>query len=222
MVRGTTRSQKVISLPSQAVSMFVRTSRNRHLIQGPPGPDLSHSLRLGRRLFPSTTPEETRSPTPVDWAEEGPIAERLSNESSTPAPRRSQADVQLLEAEPAMAPVDTHPGIIPTPATVPNGSERPRKRRKTAHTGDQEIPRGNSQIPLGGHPSAAVPTKPDSERKAFIKKFGAEKGLTAPVLEALWQSRKHRYHKPYDAPFAKFRAFFDETRPLCPFRPDTI
>jgi hypothetical protein len=56
----------------------------------------------------------------------------------------------------------------------------------------------------------------------FIKKFGAEKGLTAPVLESIWQARKHGCHKPYDAPFAKFRAFFNETRPLCPFRPDTI
>jgi hypothetical protein len=60
------------------------------------------------------------------------------------------------------------------------------------------------------------------ERKVFIKKFGAEKELTVPVLEAIWQARKHGYHKPYDAPFAKFRAFFDENRPLCHFRPDTI
>ncbi len=52
--------------------------------------------------------------------------------------------------------------------------------------------------------------------------FGAEKGLTAPVLEAIWQARKHEYHKPYDAPFARFKIFFDESRPLCPFRPDTI
>jgi hypothetical protein len=67
-----------------------------------------------------------------------------------------------------------------------------------------------------------IATEADSERKAFIKKFGAEKGLSAPVLESIWQARKHGYHKPYDAPFAKFRAFFNESRPLCPFRPDTI
>jgi hypothetical protein len=62
----------------------------------------------------------------------------------------------------------------------------------------------------------------DSARKAFIKQFGAEKGLTASVLESIWNARKHGYHKPYDAPFAKFRTFFNQSRPSCPFRPDTI
>jgi hypothetical protein len=78
--------------------------------------------------------------------------------------------------------------------------------------------------PMGGQDETVVPilNMNDSERKAFMKRFGAEKGLTAPVLEAIWQSRKHGYHKPYDAPFSKVRIFFDNHRPLCPFRPDTI
>jgi hypothetical protein len=57
--------------------------------------------------------------------------------------------------------------------------------------------------------TSPIPDTTDSERKAFIKRFGAEKGLTAPVLESIWQARKHGYHKSYDAPFAKFKRFFN-------------
>jgi hypothetical protein len=76
----------------------------------------------------------------------------------------------------------------------------------------------------GDHEGTVVSDQPeqDSARKAFIKQFGAEKGLTASVLESIWNARKHGYHKPYDAPFARFRTFFNQSRPSCPFRPDTI
>jgi hypothetical protein len=102
--------------------------------------------------------------------------------------------------------------------------ERSSKRQKIGHTAENDIPVADAihrvEEPTANAERSAL--EADSERKAFIKKFGVEKGLTVPVLEAIWKARKHGYHKPYDAPFAKFRAFFDEQRPLCPFRPDTI
>ncbi len=69
---------------------------------------------------------------------------------------------------------------------------------------------------------ARGPREADSERKVFIKNFGAQQGLTVPALEAIWQARKHGYHKPYDAPFVLFKEFFDKIRPLAPFSPDKI
>ncbi len=95
---------------------------------------------------------------------------------------------------------------VQTPEDKDNGRER-------------NSPSGRKKQSGGG---CGLPLETDSEPKVFIKKFGAEKGLTVPVLETIWQARKHGYHKPFDVPFAKFRAFFDEYRPLCPFRPDTM
>jgi hypothetical protein len=107
VVQGNTLHQKVISLPSQAVSMFVRTKRKMHLIQGPPGPDLSHPLRTGRRLAPSTAQDESRSPTPDGGVEEGLMLESLSDDHNTPAPRQPQAATQLIQSDPIRAPVET-------------------------------------------------------------------------------------------------------------------
>ncbi len=42
---------------------------------------------------------------------------------------------------------------------------------------DQEENTAEKEVPLQN--------TNDSERKAFIKRFGADKGLTAPVLEAI-------------------------------------
>ena len=105
----------------------------------------------------------------------------------------------------------------PVPSTETTKSRKRTRTKPQAYR--QEV---LDAIPAPAQTLVTVPPETDSERKAFIKKFGAEKGLTVPVLESIWQARKHGYHKPYDAPFSRFRAFFDETRPLCPFRPDTI
>ncbi len=114
-------------------------------------------------------------------------------------------------------PLDIHAEQTPVPTTQATNS---RKRKRTPLGKDRQgLP---DAVPDPAQTNVTIPTSTDSERKSFIKTFGAEKGLTVPVLESIWQARKHGYHKPYDAPFSRFRAFFNETRPLCQFRPDTI
>ncbi len=56
--QGRGLNQKVISLPSQAVSLFVRTRPRAPLTQGPTGPAMPFPPSTGRRLFPSAQQED--------------------------------------------------------------------------------------------------------------------------------------------------------------------
>jgi hypothetical protein len=204
--------------------MFVRTGRNKQLTQGPPGPDVPYPRHTDRQLFPSPKRDEIRSPTPEIWTEDGRTTEQVSDTQSTPAPNHCHETAKLLKADPTPDPLELTPGLLSALEVAAHNPERPSKRQKIEHTAENDIPVAGSIRRVEEPPANAerFALEADSERKAFIKKFGAEKGLTVPVLEAIWTARKHGYHKPYDAPFAKFRAFFDAQRPLCPFRPDTI
>ena len=120
-------------------------------------------------------------------------------------PAGDQAFPQYEFPESTEVPLDLDSSQTPVPTMEPT---RSRKRKKATLPSDR--PGRPNATTIHARNSVTIPTETDSERKAFIKRFGAEKGLTAPVLEAIWNARKHGYHKPYDAPFTKFRAFFDE------------
>jgi hypothetical protein len=203
VIRGHALHQKVISLPSQAVSLFVRTGRNTQLTQGPPSPDLPHSCRTGRQLFPSTTQDETRYPTPDCWVEDNRTAERISDDApqhDSTEPLSGHGPTDRCRTNSSSCGIA--PGRLPTPDIAIRNPEQPFKRQKTRTTAENEIPLAGARSRLEEPAAATVrlPLETDSERKVFIKKFGAKKGLTVPVLEAIWQERKHGYHKPYDAP----------------------
>lgn len=121
------------------------------------------------------------------------------------------------------APAEPSTALQPPSETRVRQAGRPTKRQRTL-PGEQTPTMAPIPEHDGDHEGTVVSDQreQDSARKAFIKQFGAEKGLTAAVLESIWNARKHGYHKPYDAPFAKFRTFFTQSRPACPFRPDTI
>ncbi len=139
---------------------------------------------------------------------------KAEDQPETPPPDQPPAGEQINSSE---FPSDITVEHTPIPTTKTTDS---RKRKRTTLQADQQgLP---DTAPAPAQANVTIPTETNSERKAFIKKFGAEKGLTAPVLESIWQARKHGYHKPYDAPFSKFRAFFMDTRPLSQFCPDTI
>jgi hypothetical protein len=50
-------------------------------------------------------------------------------------------------------------------------------------------------------------------RMDFIVKFAAIHGVTCAALNDIWRSNKHGYNQAYDAPFARFQAYFMETKP---------
>ncbi len=220
VLRGHSSNQKVISLPSQAVSMFVRPRTDAPLTHGLLGPAMSHLPCAARRLFPSTQHKDHMSP--LDEGSE--ISPMTGGLISPTTPSEDQPGSSPLQQPPAgdqiissAIPLDITAEQTPVPTTKTTNS---RKRKKTTLRADRlGLP---NAVPAPAQTNVTIPTETDSERKSFIKKFGAEKGLTVPVLESIWQARKHGYHKPYDAPFSRFRAFFNETRPLCPFRPDTF
>jgi hypothetical protein len=59
-------------------------------------------------------------------------------------------------------------------------------------------------------------------RRDFIVKFAATHGVNDAALLDIWQSNKHGYNKAYDAPFARFQAFFWEINPAEMFAPPHI
>jgi hypothetical protein len=79
--------QKVISLPSQAVSLFIRRRPQAPLIQGPTGPDMPLPPSTVRRLFPAASQEDQFS-VPDCGIDDSPTEEKLKAGHYTPATTR--------------------------------------------------------------------------------------------------------------------------------------
>ena len=173
-----------------------------------------------RRLFPPDSKEDTLA-IPDGEAENSMEARR---ESVSPEHALVETYEMISETDKTTpAPAEHRTALQPPSKARGRGAGRPAKRQKTI-AGEQTPPIAQVTEQVGDQEDIVVSTQldPDSARKTFIKQFGAEKGLTASMLESIWTARKHGYHKPYDAPFAKFQTFFHQNRPSCPFRPDTI
>ncbi len=202
--RGSDIHQKVISLPSQAVSLFVRTRPIAPLTQGPTGPAMPFPPSTGRRLFPSEQQEDQFSM--LDSGEDNSqTTENCKTGHATPAetrlesPEPPQKGVGGDETFPTASveltpvPLDNPKALPPNAASGSSHDERPHKRRKTLDRAERPaVAQVRHQLETAG----TFSTETYLERKAFILKFCAEKGLTAPVLEAIWKARKHGYHKP--------------------------
>jgi hypothetical protein len=72
--------------------------------------------------------------------------------------------------------------------------------------------------PVTGDTGATSPLT----RRDFIIKFAAAHGVNDAALLDIWQSNKNGYNKAYDAPFARFQAFFRKTNPAEMFAPTHI
>jgi hypothetical protein len=83
-------------------------------------------------------------------------------------------------------------------------------------------------VPLTVDPFSAPRVQEDTvapsplTRWNFIFKFAAGHGVNCAALFDIWQPNKHGYNKAYDAPFARFQAFFRETHPAEMFAPAHI
>jgi hypothetical protein len=137
VLRGSSSNKKVISLPSQAVSMFVRPRPDTLLTHGPSGPAISHLPCANRRLFPSTQHKEHRSslgegsevsPMTGDLFSATPKAE---DQPGTPPPDQPPAREQINSVE---IPSDITAEHTPIPTTTKTDS---RKRKRTTLQADQ-------------------------------------------------------------------------------------
>ncbi len=145
--RGNGSHQKVISLPSQAVSLFIRRRPQAPLIQGPTGPDMPLPPSTVRRLFPAASQEEQFS-MPDSGIDDSPMEENLKSGQYTPATTRlglpppEQTGLGVHDTFPmetdtsTPTPLDTSTTRQPDSAPTSRTTVRPRKRQKTLQQAD--------------------------------------------------------------------------------------
>jgi hypothetical protein len=149
--RGKGRHHKVISLPSQAVSLFVRTRPRAPLTQGPMGPDMPFPPSTVRRLFPSVQQEGDSLVSASTTEDSQWTRNRTSDQSpsatttilDSPPPEGTLVGVhQMLlmdTGESTPAPLDSSKKLQTTSASSTSKTVRPRKRQKTIHQVDEPM-----------------------------------------------------------------------------------